>query len=67
MVKCPFCGFEEELDSFKQLRDPWNFRFYVVKKLQCLRCNGIFNYYHGVSGKGKYSEFVIRIKPRALE
>jgi len=59
MVKCPYCNFE---GNFKELRNPWKFRFYTVKRLECPRCNGIFNHYYGVSSRGKNSEFVIRVK-----
>jgi len=59
MVRCPFCNFEA---SFKELRGSWKFRFYSVKRLRCMKCNGIFNLYSGVSPKGKKSEFVIRVK-----
>jgi len=64
MVRCPFCGYEADLSQFKLLRDPWRFRFYEVKMLECPKCRGVFNYYSGVSPMGKRSEFVIRIKPR---
>jgi uncharacterized Zn finger protein len=60
LIKCPYCSFEGE---FKVLKT-WKFRFYDVKMLRCLKCNGIFNYYYGVSPRGKVSEFVIRINPR---
>jgi hypothetical protein len=39
-------------------------RFYDVKRIECHKCNGVFNYYKGVSSKGKTSEFVIRIKSK---
>ena len=62
MVKCPFCGYEGSVESFKHLRDSWRFRFYTVEMLQCPKCNGTFNYYYGVSpATGKKSEFVIRL------
>jgi hypothetical protein len=32
--------------------------------LECPKCKGKFNYYAGVSAKGKASEFMIKIKPR---
>jgi len=65
MVKCPFCGYEADINGFKMLRDPWRFRFYIVKMVECPRCHGVFNYYYGVSPKGgKVSEFVIRVRPR---
>jgi uncharacterized C2H2 Zn-finger protein len=35
--------------------------------MECPKCNDIFNYYKGVSSKGKTSEFVIRIKPKIKE
>jgi predicted nucleic-acid-binding Zn-ribbon protein len=61
MVKCPYCGNE---GYFEELRNPWEFLFYSVKRLQCPKCSGIFNLYSGVSPKGKRSEFTIRVKPR---
>ncbi|WP_440058950.1 hypothetical protein ACSU1N_03920 [Thermogladius sp. 4427co] len=64
MVKCPYCGFEAGEESFKLLREPWSFRFYTVKRLECPMCHGVFNYYSGVSPRGKKSEFAIRVKPR---
>ncbi|MFP3319806.1 MAG: hypothetical protein RXO24_04540 [Acidilobus sp.] len=60
MVKCPYCGYEGE---FRVLRT-WRFRFYNVSRMECPRCHGVFNYYQGVSPKGKRSEFVIRVRPR---
>jgi len=65
VVRCPFCGYEADLNQFKLLRNPWKFRFYEVKMLECPKCSGVFNYYSGVSPKGKRSEFIIKIKPRA--
>ena len=63
-VKCPYCGYEASVAGFKLVKGPWRFRFYAVKMLECPRCNGVFNYYSGVSPKGKRSEFVIRVRPR---
>lgn len=63
-MKCPFCGYEGPEENFKLLREPWKFRFYTVKRLQCPKCKGIFNYYSGVTAEGKKSEFPIRVKPR---
>ncbi len=60
MVKCPYCGYEGE---FKVLRAPWGFRNYEVRRLQCPKCNGIFNHYKNTATKGK-PEFVIRVNPR---
>jgi transposase-like protein len=60
MVKCPYCNNE---GGFKEIKS-WRFRFYNVKRLQCPNCNGIFNYYYGVSSRGRRSEFVIKVKPR---
>jgi hypothetical protein len=60
MVKCPYCASE---GAFKELKG-WKFRFYNVKRLQCLKCKGIFNHYSGVSPLGKKSEFVIKVKTR---
>ncbi|MEM1696292.1 MAG: hypothetical protein QXQ90_06820 [Desulfurococcaceae archaeon] len=48
MIKCPFCGFESSLEDFKKLREPWRFRFYDVKMLECPKCKGVFNYYEGL-------------------
>jgi len=57
VVKCPYCGFEGEF----KLLETWKFRFYEVKRLQCSKCGGRFNYYYGVSPRtGKVSEFIIR-------
>ncbi|MGC9012691.1 hypothetical protein WLZ34_01570 [Thermogladius sp. KZ2Tp1] len=64
MVKCPYCGYEADVSAFKLLREPWRFRFYTVMRLECPRCHKVFNYYSGVSPKGKKSEFVVRVKPR---
>jgi hypothetical protein len=44
MVKCPHCAGE---GAFKELKE-WKFRFYAVKRLQCLKCKGIFNFYSGI-------------------
>lgn len=65
MVKCPFCNYESSEEKFKLLREPWKFRFYIVKMLKCPKCHGIFNYYYGTSPRGKRSEFVIRVRPRS--
>jgi DNA-directed RNA polymerase subunit RPC12/RpoP len=48
MVKCPYCAGE---GAFKELKE-WKFRFYDVKRLQCLKCNGIFNHYSGFTKWG---------------
>ncbi|AWR96154.1 hypothetical protein DFR86_00400 [Acidianus sulfidivorans JP7] len=48
------------MENFKLLKDPWKYRFYEVRRLECPKCHGIFNYYKGVSPKsGKISEFTI--------
>jgi len=65
MVKCPFCGYEADVSEFKLLREPWRFRFYEVKMLECPKCKGVFNYYAGRSPKsGSVSEFYVQIRPR---
>ncbi|MEM3938011.1 MAG: hypothetical protein QW373_05365 [Desulfurococcaceae archaeon] len=64
MVKCPFCGFESDASSFKLLREPWRFRFYEVKMLECPKCKGVFNYYEGTSPRGRHTVFVVKVKPR---
>ena len=65
MVKCSFCGYEADVSEFKLLREPWKFRFYTVKMLECPRCHNIFNYYTGKSPRtGRLSEFYVRIRPR---
>jgi len=64
MVKCPFCSYDGRLEDFKQLREPWKFRFYTVRLLECPKCHGVFNYYTGISPRGKKSEYTIRVKPR---
>jgi len=64
-LRCPYCGYEAYASKFKLLRDPWRFRFYEVKRLECPRCHNIFNYYFGINPRsGEVSEFVIRVKPR---
>ncbi|MEM1555182.1 MAG: hypothetical protein QXM54_01405 [Desulfurococcaceae archaeon] len=67
MVKCPFCGFESSEASFRTMREPWRFRFYVVKRFECPKCRGVFQYYTGISSRGRRSEFTIRVKPRVLK
>ncbi|ABL78368.1 hypothetical protein [Thermofilum pendens] len=62
LVECPHCGYSDRLDSFKLLRDPWRYSFYEVRRLQCPKCGGTFNYYYGVSPKGELSTFTIRFK-----
>lgn len=64
MIRCPYCGYESDASGFKLLRDPWKYRFYTVKMLECPKCNNVFNYYYGVSQYGKKVEYVIKIKPR---
>jgi len=65
MVKCPFCGYEGDISQFKLLRDPWRFRFYEVKMLDCPKCHGVFNYYYGKSpSNNRATEFTIKIRPR---
>ena len=60
MVKCPYCGYSGKFKEHKS----WHFRFYEVKRLECLKRHGVFNHYYGVSPRGRKSEFVIRVKPR---
>ena len=55
MVKCPFCGYE---NSFIMLKT-WKYRWYDVKRLQCPKCNKIFNHYSGKTPTGKTVEFTI--------
>lgn len=65
MVKYPFCGYEADISQFRLPRDPWRFRFYEVKMLECPKCRNIFNYYRGVSPRmSKVFEYVIRVKPK---
>ena len=61
MRKCPYC---DHVGEFKVLKT-WKFRFYNVERLECPKCKGVFNYYSGISPRGKKSEFLIRVKPRA--
>jgi hypothetical protein len=35
------------------------------RMLECSRCGGRFNHYVGVTSRGRHSEFVIRVRPRA--
>lgn len=64
MLQCPFCGLKGSEKDYKLLRDTWRFRFYIVKRFECPKCKGIFQYYYGESPRGKISEYVIRIKPK---
>ena len=63
MVKYSYCGYEGGASNFKLLRKPWILKFYTVKILECPKCYGVFNYYYGVSLRGKVSQFTIRAKP----
>jgi len=54
----------KQTSVFKLLRDPWNFHFYTVKILECPKCHKVFNYYLGITPRGKKSKFVVRVKPR---
>jgi len=65
VVKCPLCNYEADVSEFKLLRDPWNFRFCIVKMPECPKCHNAFNYYYyGVSSTGKKSEYMIKVRPR---
>jgi len=64
VVKCPFCSFEADANSFKLLREPWRFRFYEVRMLECPRCGNAFNYYEGTSPRGRHTVFVVKTRPR---
>lgn len=66
LIQCPYCGFKGSENDYKLLREPWRFRFYTVKRLECPKCKGIFQYYYGESPRGKISEYVIRMKPRPV-
>jgi transposase-like protein len=61
MVKCPYCDSEGGFEFLKE----WRYRFYRVVAYRCPKCNGKFNYYRGVSPKGRQIEYTIRVKPRA--
>jgi len=54
MARCPFCGYEADASGFRLLRSPWRFRFYEVKRLECPRCGGVFNYYHGMKPSRRF-------------
>jgi DNA-directed RNA polymerase subunit RPC12/RpoP len=57
VVKCLYCGYRVEFKLLKIRK----FRFYDVRRLQCLRYNGMFNYNYGVSPRtNRVPEFVIR-------
>lgn len=64
MPRCPFCGFEGDIPAFEQLRSAWRYRFYTAYRLRCPKCGGIFNYYEGVSPRGKRVSFTVRVRPR---
>jgi transposase-like protein len=50
MVKCPVCDREFQAEPLKT----WRFRFYQVKRYQCILCGSKFNIY-----EGEKSRFVI--------
>lgn len=60
VIKCPYCGFEAPIEEFRLVRRPWKFRFYTVRRLQCPKCERIFNYYSGKAPSGKYVEYVTK-------
>jgi transposase len=62
VVRCPYCGFGSKFELIKT----WKFRFYDVRMLECPRCGERFNHYVGVTSRGRFSEFVIRVRPRAM-
>jgi len=64
MPRCPFCSYEGSEESFKLVKGPWKFRFYTVRSFECSKCHSVFNYYYGVSSRGKTSEYAIKIRPR---
>lgn len=64
MVKCSFCGFESAEGLFKQLHEPWRYRLYTVRMLECPKYKGVFNHYGGISPGGLKSEFMIKVKPK---
>lgn len=59
-MKCPFCGYDGQPEVAKE----WKFRFYTVQRVKCPMCGGIFNQYAGTTPAGRFSEFIIRVKPR---
>lgn len=63
-IKCPFCDFLSDESAYRSLRETWKFNFYTVRRFECPNCSGVFNYYEGVSPRGKHSVFVIRVRPR---
>ncbi|PWV37731.1 MAG: hypothetical protein DJ555_00780 [Desulfurococcaceae archaeon] len=65
MPRCPSCGYEGDLSSFTQLREPWKYNFYTVYRLRCPVCSIILNYYVGVSPKGKKSSFSFKVGSRS--
>ena len=66
IVKSHFCGYEADISQFKFLRDPWNFRFYEVKMIECPKCHGVFTYYY-ITSNNQATEFTIKIRPRKGE
>ena len=65
VIKCPYCNYEAEASVFKLLREPWKFRFYIVRMLECPKCYNVFNYYYGISPTTrKEASFTIKIRPR---
>jgi len=61
VVRCPYCGFEEEFKLIKT----WRFSVWNVYYYECPKCGGRFNHYIGVTSAGERSEYVIRVRPKA--
>jgi len=57
MVKCPYCGYKGEFILLKT----WKYSFWDVELYKCPKCNGKFRYQHGISPKGKKSEYIMRV------
>ena len=55
VVKCPYCGYEDEHILLKT----WKYKWWNVYYYQCPTCNGKFRYQ--VDPEGKRKSYVIRV------
>jgi DNA-directed RNA polymerase subunit RPC12/RpoP len=58
MLKCPYCGFENEFKLIKT----WKYSWWDVYFYECSRCGNKFRYQ--VDPEGKKESFMIKIGAR---
>jgi len=60
MIKCPYCGFENEFKLIKT----WKYSWWDVYFYECSRCGNKFRYQ--VDPEGKKKSFMIKIGARRV-